>query len=77
MPDDLSERDEVTLRVLAMTGRTTLAEQRRLALRAYAAGAREDEYVAEIVRLILACRRRNASAGGNVIRLRGREARRA
>jgi hypothetical protein len=67
----LSERDELTLRTLALLERTTLAEQRRQALRAYAAQAREDEGVAEIVRLMLASRRDRENGGGNVIRMRG------
>jgi hypothetical protein len=65
----LSERDDVTLRVLALMDRTTVAEQRRQALRAYAAWARQDADVAEIVRLMLASRRGRDSGGGNVVRL--------
>jgi hypothetical protein len=72
MPDSLSERDDLTLRTLAMIERTTVAEQRREALRAYARQAREDENVAEIVRLILASRRKRANGGGNVIRMETR-----
>jgi hypothetical protein len=71
MADSLSERDELTLRTLAFIERTTLAEQRRQALSAYARRAQEDENVAEIVRLILASRRERANGGGNVIRMRG------
>jgi hypothetical protein len=67
--DRLSERDELTLRTLALIGRTTLAEQRRIALSAYAAQARQDPDVAEIVRLMLASRREHADGGSNVIRL--------
>lgn len=67
----LSERDEVTLHVLALLERTTVAEQRRRALRVYVERARRDEQVAEIVRLILAARREVESGGDNVIRLRG------
>lgn len=69
MTDHLSERDEMTLRVLSIIEDTTLAEQRRQALRAYARQAREDASVAEIVRLILASRRGN-NGGSNVISLR-------
>jgi hypothetical protein len=65
----LSERDEMTLRVLALLERTTVAGQRRQALRAYAARARQDADVAEIVRLMLASRRERESGGGNVIKL--------
>ncbi len=57
MSDSLSERDQVTLSVLAIIGRTTVAEQRRQAIRDYARRARQDEDVAGIVRLILAARR--------------------
>jgi hypothetical protein len=75
MADRLSERDELTLRALSFIERTTLAEQRRIALAAYAGQAREDPNVAEIVRLILASRRGQENGGGNVIRL-SREGRR-
>ena len=71
MADRLSERDELTLHTLAIIGRTTVAEQRRAALRAYAEQARQDPDVAEIVRLILASRRERMNGGGNVISLRG------
>ena len=70
MADRLSERDEMTLRTLALIERTTVAEQRRQALRAYAASARQDTKVAEIVRPILASRRKRDN-GGNVISLHG------
>ena len=69
MSDRLSERDEITLRTLALIERTTLAELRRRALAAYAAQARQDENIAEIVRLMLASRRKRQKHGGNVIRL--------
>jgi hypothetical protein len=72
MPDHLSERDEITLRTLAIIEGTTLAEQRRIALAAYAAWAREDEDVAEIVSLILDARRERSNGGGNVIRMENR-----
>jgi hypothetical protein len=65
----LSERDDVTLRTLAFIERTTVAEQRRRALRAYAAHARQDPHVAEIVRLLLASRRERQRKN-NVIPLR-------
>jgi hypothetical protein len=71
MADSLSERDEVTLSVLSLIDRTTVAEQRRRALRAYAEQAREDLQVAGIVRLVLASRRERRHGGGNVIALRG------
>jgi hypothetical protein len=71
MADRLSEHDELTLRTLAILGQTTVAEQRRAALRAYAEQARQDPDVAEIVRLILASRRQRSNGGGNVISLRG------
>ena len=70
MPDRMTERDELTLRTLALLDRTTLAEQRRLALAAYAAQARQDPQVAEVVKLMLTSRRKRQSGGGNVIRLR-------
>jgi hypothetical protein len=72
MADHLSERDDLTLRTLAFIERTTVAEQRRKALRVYAQQARQDANVAEIVRLMLASRRERESGGGNVIRLRSR-----
>lgn len=72
MADHLSERDELTLRTLAIIDGTTLAEQRRIGLAAYAAQAREDENVAEIVRLMLAARRKRGNGGGNVIKMEGR-----
>lgn len=72
MPDHLSERDEATLRTLAIIDGTTLAEQRRIGLADYARRAREDADVAEIVRLMLAARRERRSGSGNVIRLDGR-----
>ncbi len=68
--DHLSEHDEVTPRVLAIRDRTTVAEQRRQALRGYAQQARQDTRIAEVVRLILASRRKRNSDGGNVISLR-------
>jgi hypothetical protein len=71
MADRLSERDEMTLQVLAIVERTTVAEQRREALRAYAHQTRHDENVAEIVRLLLASRREQQNGGANVIRLEG------
>lgn len=49
-----------------------LAEQRRIALAAYARRARQDPNVAEIVRLMLASRRKRVTGGGNVIRMEGR-----
>ena len=70
MADTLSERDDMTLRVLARMDGTTVAEQRREAIRDYARRARQDPDVAEIVRLILASRRDRCS-GGNVIEMRG------
>jgi len=66
---DLSERDDMTLRTLAIIERTTVAEQRRKALAAYAADARQDPDVAKIVRLMLASRRGRRDVGGNVIRM--------
>ncbi len=42
MPDRLSERDDLTLRTLALLDRTTIAEQRRRALAAYARQARQE-----------------------------------
>lgn len=72
MADHLSEPDELTLRTLAIIEDTTVAEQRRIALAAY---ARQDPNVAEIVGLMLAARRKRANGGGNVIRLDGRASR--
>lgn len=65
----MSERDELTLRTMALIERTTVAEQRRQAVRDYARHARQDPDVAEIVRLMLASRRQRDSGAGNVIRL--------
>lgn len=75
MPDHLTEPDELTLRTLAIIERTTVAEQRRRALRAYAEQARRDPRVAEIVGLILASRRKRRNGGENVIKLEGRHGR--
>jgi stage V sporulation protein SpoVS len=70
MTGTLSEQDEVTLAVLAMIDQTTVAEQRRQAVRAYCSRARCDKTVAEVVGLILAARRqRGVTDRGNVIRL--------
>src|SRR5258708_715977 len=68
-PPSLSERDDMTLRVMALLERTTVAEQRRQAIRSYARLARQDENVAEIVRLILASRRERQRGSGNVVSL--------
>ena len=64
MADSLSQRDELALCTLALLERTTLAEQRRQALRACAAQARQDEGVAEIVRPMLASRRQRENCAG-------------
>ena len=72
MADHLSERDELTLRTLAIIDGTTLAEQRRIGLAAYATQARKDPDVAEIVRLILHSRWESQDDGSNVIRMEGR-----
>jgi len=71
MADSLAELDDMTLRVLALLDDTTVAEQRREAIRDYARRARQDPDVAEIVRLIRAYRRDQRSGGGNVIEFRG------
>ena len=71
MTDALSERDEMTLRVLALLEDTTVAQQRREAVREHARRARQDPGVAEIVRLMLASRRSRQNGGGNVIEMRG------
>ena len=67
----LSEPDEVTLCVLALLERTTVAEQRRRAVQAFARAARQDAHVDQIVRLILARRREREHGGSNVVSLRG------
>jgi hypothetical protein len=67
--DRLSERDETTLFVLALLERTTVAEQRRRGIHAFAQAARQDADVAEIVRLILAARRVRDNGASNVVRL--------
>jgi hypothetical protein len=51
MADSLAELDDMTLRVLALMDGTTVAQQRREAIRDYARRARQDPDVAEIVRL--------------------------
>jgi hypothetical protein len=66
--DRLTELDDLTLRTLALIDETTVAEQRRRALSAYARLARQDPCVAEIVRLVLASRRQRHNGAGNVIR---------
>jgi len=71
MSDSLSERDQVTLSVLAITGRTTVAEAAPPGDPRLRPPRRQDEDVAGIVRLILAARRERDSGGGNVINLRG------
>lgn len=71
MTGQLSERDEITLSTMALLQRTTVAEQRRQAVRAYCAEARHDPDVAEIVRLILAYRRSQSRGTGNVITIGG------
>jgi hypothetical protein len=75
MADQMSERDELTLRTLAFIERTTLAEQRRRALAAYAKQARRNKNVADIVGHMLASRksrRERQSRDSNVVQLRGR-----
>lgn len=73
MADHLSERDELTLRTLAIIEDTTVAEQRRIALAVYAEEARADPDIAEIVRLMMTSRRKRRNGGGNVIRLEARD----
>ena len=69
----LSERDDLTLRVLAILQDTTIAEQRRRALAAYAQQARDDDPdVTEIVRHALATLRQRDHGAPNVIQLRSR-----
>jgi hypothetical protein len=71
-PQGISERDDLTLRTLAIIERTTVAEQRRQALRSFCTGARHDGSVAEIVELMLASRHQRENGGSNVIRLEER-----
>ena len=68
---DLSERDEITLHVLAILEGTTVAAQRREAIRDFARRAREHDDVGAIVSLILASRRERHGGGSNVVSLRG------
>jgi hypothetical protein len=75
MPDHLSEPDDMTLRTLAVIEGTTVAEQRRIALAAYAREARQDPDVAKIVALMLRSRRQQANGASNVIRMDGRAGR--
>ena len=75
MTDRMSERDEVTLRTLAYVERTTVAEQRRKAIREYAVRGRRSKQVGELVALILASRQaRRQPQPSNVIALRERKA---
>ena len=75
MADRMTAEDEFTLRTLAYIQRTTVAEQRRLALAAYARRARRDSNVALIVRNMLAsaqARQQQARERSNVIQIHGR-----
>jgi hypothetical protein len=74
MPDQADERDDLTLRTLAIIEDTTVAEQRRRALHAYCEHARRDRNVAEIVRLMMASRRNRRLEIANVIPLRSSRA---
>jgi hypothetical protein len=67
----MSDLDEVTYFVLAIIERTTVAEQRRVAVARYAAQARRDPAVREIVSLLLAARRERGTAS-NVTEFRQR-----
>ena len=70
MADRMTERDEVTLHMLAILADTTRAEQRRRALAAYAEQARKgNPSLARAVEAALRSRRARQD-GGNVTRLR-------
>ena len=70
MADRMTERDEVTLRLLAIIDDTTIAEQRRRALAVYAEQARRgNPWVAETAEAALRSRRARRNGGANVIRL--------
>ncbi len=69
----LSDEDGATLWALALVERTTVAEQRRRAIRAWARRARRNPSIARLVEINLeAKRRREQPVAGNVIQLRGR-----
>ena len=73
MTDRMTERDEITLHILAILKDTTRAEQRRRALAAYAEQARKgNPKLAEAVEAALRSReaRRRPPDTGNVVTLR-------
>ena len=73
MADSLSERDDLTLRELAIIEDVPLAEIRLRALADYARRARRaDRNLAEAVRLMLASRRNRRPSRANVIPLGSR-----
>lgn len=67
----LTEREELALRVLALVEETTVAEQRRLAVRAHARAALDNPHLAECVDLALAAQRGRS----NVVRFPERRSR--
>lgn len=75
MTDVTAEIDDLTLRVLAILDGSTVATQRREAIRDYCRQARQDKDVAEIVRLMLASRRERRNGSPNVIEMRNRNGR--
>jgi hypothetical protein len=67
----ISDEDEAALWALALVEGTTVAEQRRRAIRAYAKRARRDPHIAELVQInVERKRRREREAASNVIPLR-------
>jgi hypothetical protein len=73
MADRMSDEDQETFRILAYVERTTIAEQRRHALAAYAKGARREKNIAALVGQCLTWRRQREAVArpSNVIELRG------
>ena len=72
MADKLTDQDDMTLRIMAIVEGTTIAEQRRRALAAYAASSRQDPDVAEIVCLALEYGREIQYGSRDVISMRER-----
>ena len=69
--EPLSEEDEVTLWALALVEHTTVAEQRRRAIRAYTKDARCHPNIAELVRINIGWKKqREERDASNVIPLR-------
>lgn len=67
----LTDEDEATLWALALVEGTTVAEQRRRAIRAYAKRARRDEHIVALAQVSVEQKqRRERETTSNVIPLR-------